>query len=615
MPTSRAERAREVARAHAGALGERRHRQVGRRGCRRSRPAASRSGSRSAIWRGELRAELRLAAGPLQEEHEPARDLERRRGAEVLLDQREAQVHARRSRRRRCRRRRPSRRSRPARRRSAGWRRCERRRTPPSGSSRGGRRAARPGRAGTRRCRPRRPGASARAAFSIQATSARPRERVRARPHRRRRRACRSGRGRRRASGPAGGAGRWRSRSRASRARPPRSSTRRSARRDAIENTSAGPTRSRAWSRSKATRTTLRVLATAVIATIIAAQGDGSKDNYRTISARASVRRSLPQAPLDPVEHRLAVRVALLVVAELPQLRRRQAVELLLHLRGGQLVVAGDRQVRRGAVAVPGLARRLERSRRLPSIRSRSARKSSVARAPRDTQALRHLLRVRARHAPPPDGVVEELVDRLARHQHDVERAEHARDEPVAGGRDPSGEPRPAVRAFRLVRAALALSSPEDPLRRPLLPVGMQASCTARSSAKGGDRRRPPPRARGRRAAGGVRPARARATRAPCGPGAQRRGGSTTSRPRAQQVVDRIVGGRPPRARNRARAPRRSGRRRGRRLKSPPKISGRSPANRSARSAARRTSASACARLPAVAWRFRHAQLGVHRPR
>ena len=44
--------------------------------------------------RGELRAELRLAAGALQEQHEPARRLERDLAAEVLLDQRERQVHA-----------------------------------------------------------------------------------------------------------------------------------------------------------------------------------------------------------------------------------------------------------------------------------------------------------------------------------------------------------------------------------------------------------------------------------------------------------------------------------------------------------------------------------------
>jgi hypothetical protein len=41
----------------------------------------------------QLRAELRLAARTLQEEHEPAGNLERRAAAEVLLDQCEAEVH------------------------------------------------------------------------------------------------------------------------------------------------------------------------------------------------------------------------------------------------------------------------------------------------------------------------------------------------------------------------------------------------------------------------------------------------------------------------------------------------------------------------------------------
>ena len=44
--------------------------------------------------RGELRAELRLAARALEEHHEPARDLERHVAAEVLLDEREREVHA-----------------------------------------------------------------------------------------------------------------------------------------------------------------------------------------------------------------------------------------------------------------------------------------------------------------------------------------------------------------------------------------------------------------------------------------------------------------------------------------------------------------------------------------
>src|SRR3954463_6698900 len=50
-------------------------------------------------------------------------------------------------------------------------------------------------------------------------------------------------------------------------------------------------------------------------------------------------RYQLSELRLNRVEHRLPVRVALLVVAHLAQLRRREAVETALHLRGGQLVV------------------------------------------------------------------------------------------------------------------------------------------------------------------------------------------------------------------------------------------------------------------------------------
>ena len=46
--------------------------------------------------RRKLGAELRLPAGALHEHDQPARGLERRRAAEVVLDQREREVHARR---------------------------------------------------------------------------------------------------------------------------------------------------------------------------------------------------------------------------------------------------------------------------------------------------------------------------------------------------------------------------------------------------------------------------------------------------------------------------------------------------------------------------------------
>ena len=60
--------------------------------------------------RGQRRAELRLPAGALHEHHQPARHLERRLGAEVVLHQRQRQVDARRSRRPRSTRRRRARR-------------------------------------------------------------------------------------------------------------------------------------------------------------------------------------------------------------------------------------------------------------------------------------------------------------------------------------------------------------------------------------------------------------------------------------------------------------------------------------------------------------------------
>src|SRR3954447_2388195 len=54
----------------------------------------------------------------------------------------------------------------------------------------------------------------------------------------------------------------------------------------------------------------------------------------------------LAQLRLNRVEHRLAVRVALLVVAHLAELGRREAVEPALHLRCREVVVAEDREAR-----------------------------------------------------------------------------------------------------------------------------------------------------------------------------------------------------------------------------------------------------------------------------
>src|SRR5205823_1418303 len=85
----------EVARAHERALGEDGHREVL---VEMAGDPALKLAQRLAPWRlpGELGAELRLAAGPLEEEHQPPRHLERDVRAEVVLDERERQVDPRR---------------------------------------------------------------------------------------------------------------------------------------------------------------------------------------------------------------------------------------------------------------------------------------------------------------------------------------------------------------------------------------------------------------------------------------------------------------------------------------------------------------------------------------
>ena len=95
------EGAGEVALAHARARGERGDRQVGVEvvGHPRLQLAQRRAVGR---LRGELGAELGLAAGALDEDDEPAGDIERDPRAEVLLDEREREVHARGDARRRA---------------------------------------------------------------------------------------------------------------------------------------------------------------------------------------------------------------------------------------------------------------------------------------------------------------------------------------------------------------------------------------------------------------------------------------------------------------------------------------------------------------------------------
>ena len=94
MPVSCAEGAREVALAHAGAPRQRRHGQVGVEVVRQPLLELA---QRLAVGHlsGELGAELGLPAGTLEEQHEPAGGLERHVAPEVLLHQREREVHAR----------------------------------------------------------------------------------------------------------------------------------------------------------------------------------------------------------------------------------------------------------------------------------------------------------------------------------------------------------------------------------------------------------------------------------------------------------------------------------------------------------------------------------------
>ena len=88
-----AEAAREVARAHVGELRERLDRQVGREVLHRVALHLAQAVTRGRT-RGERGAELRLVARPAQEQHQVARDRERRVAVEILLDHRQREVHA-----------------------------------------------------------------------------------------------------------------------------------------------------------------------------------------------------------------------------------------------------------------------------------------------------------------------------------------------------------------------------------------------------------------------------------------------------------------------------------------------------------------------------------------
>ena len=152
-PDLRAEGAGEVARAHVGALGQHLHREVPRE-VLHDDSAAPPAGLAPRLLRGERGAELRLVAGPAQEQHKVAGDRKRGLAVEVLLDQRQREVHAGGHAGRGPDVARRARRSAPDRPPPAGGGARARGR-PPSAWSHGARRADRRRRAGTRRCRPR----------------------------------------------------------------------------------------------------------------------------------------------------------------------------------------------------------------------------------------------------------------------------------------------------------------------------------------------------------------------------------------------------------------------------------------------------------------------------
>ena len=168
-------------------------------------------------------------------------------------------------------------------------------------------------------------------------------------------------------------------------------------------------------------------------------------------------------APLDRRQHRLAVGVAALVVAHLAQLGGREVGEALGDLRGGQVVVAEDRERRADAGGAARACRPGGRSRRCRSaVRRRLACRATAldvgragpgpggARMP--DQAGRQLLGVVAGHPAAAHGVLERLADALARQDDSprerlaqrAHRLEHRR----LGGRRPA-------RAGGLARAAL----------------------------------------------------------------------------------------------------------------------------------------------------------------
>src|SRR5829696_532781 len=164
---------------------------------------------------------------------------------------------------------------------------------------------------------------------------------------------------------------------------------------------------------------------------------------------------------LDRLEHGLAVRVAALVVAHLAQLRGSQPAGPAQHLVCRQVVVGGDREARSHTRRTPGAIGLPQRRRRraygaaartgclLASSSHRAARRLADARgaaldlvaaateqlleilehvvgllAPSLQETRGEALSVGGGHAAALDGLVERLLDALARQEHHLHRAD-----------------------------------------------------------------------------------------------------------------------------------------------------------------------------------------------
>src|SRR3954452_21809012 len=319
----------------------------------------------------------------------------------------------------------------------------------------------------------------------------------------------------------------------------------------------------------------------------------------------------LPQLRLHRVEHRLAVRVPLLVVAHLAELGRRQTVEPALHLRGSEVVVAENREARPDACRAARTVGLGEH--RIGLVAGALGGSAScfahlLASALRDGRpalqeplevthhgvgllaAARHQtlddrLRILGGHPAALDRLVHDLLDAVARDHDQVERTDDALRDGIAQLGDVlAREVEAACRGSRRLpgraRALLGLLLPRTRLAAGARPMLAGGGASRRGAGAGTGRR-----ARGRRGT----PPSGRA-------GAAARAGVARARgARAGTARTRTAGARAPRSAGRTAPPARTRRRRLARRRS----AGRLPA--------RRTSAAPATRLshchpPSEAW-------------